>query len=409
MFDYLIIGAGVTGITIGRLLQQKGNNRFLILEKEPEPGGLCRTKKIKGHILDIGGGHFLCSIYPEVYKFIFSHLPKENFNYYERVSKIQLGNMTIDYPIESNLWQLPLDTQVEYLISAIQSGEVTGKKEPENYNQWIRWKLGNAIAENYMIPYNQKIWGVKPERMDIDWLHKIPCLDSKEILRSCLVRQSDRKKFPSHAGFYYPKKGGFQSIFDSIHKHLQKYVHLNEAVTKLEYQKNHWLINNNYRAKKIINTAPWSCIYKALGKPKAISQPIKLLKANTIVVSLWEEPYNHDWHWLYIPDFKKERHREFFINNFCPASKKGGFFSETNIARWPGPNNQWSNNKKPIFEFINEYSYPIAIIGHSQAISNILNYFEQMHLYGVGRWGQWRYMNMDVCMWQAMQLLKRIS
>lgn len=408
MLDYLIIGAGVTGITVGRLLQQKGLNDFLIIEKEQEPGGLCRTKTINGHVLDISGGHFLCSIYPEVYNFVFSHLSKDHFNYFERVSKIRLGDIIIDYPIESNLWQLPLNMQIKFLISAIQSGEVTGKKEPKNYEEWIRWKLGNAIADDYMIPYNQKIWGVKPHKMDIDWLHKIPRLDSKEILRSCLVRQSDRKKFPSHAGFYYPKRGGFQSIFDSIYKYVKKHVCLNEPVIKLEYKKNYWLINNKYEAKRIINTAPWDYIYKALGKPKRINQSIKLLKANTIIVSLWEEPYKHDWHWLYIPDLKKERHREFYINNFVPASKKGGFFSETNLTRWPGPNKIWPDNKKPIFEYINKYAYPIAIIGHSKAIDNITAYLEPMNFYGVGRWGQWKYMNMDVCMWQAMQLLKRI-
>ena len=41
---------------------------------------LCRTKKIGGHTLDIGGGHFLCTKYDHVYKFIFNHIGVENFN-----------------------------------------------------------------------------------------------------------------------------------------------------------------------------------------------------------------------------------------------------------------------------------------------------------------------------------------
>ena len=32
MLDYLIIGGGITGVTLGRLLQKKGQNNFLILE-----------------------------------------------------------------------------------------------------------------------------------------------------------------------------------------------------------------------------------------------------------------------------------------------------------------------------------------------------------------------------------------
>ncbi len=407
MFDYFIIGAGITGVTVARLLQQRRDTNFLILEKDKEAGGLCRTRVINDHILDIGGGHFLCTIYPEVYDFIFSHLPKNQFNYYQRVSKIKLGNTIIDYPIESNLWQLPQDTQIDYLISAVQSGEVVGKKEPKNYEEWIRWKLGNAIANNYMIPYNKKIWGVKPKEMDIDWLNKIPRLNTKEIIQSCLAKISDKKKFPSHAGFYYPKQGGFQAIFDSIYKHVKNKVRLNEPVTKLQYKKNYWLINDKYKAKKIINTIPWVYIAKALGNPKIITKQLKFLKANSVVVSLWQEKYNHDWHWLYIPSLKEERHREFYIHNYAPDSKKNGFFSETNINRWPGKKD-WSNGNKPIYEYVNKFAYPIAVINHSKAIKTIHQYLKPKNLYGVGRWGQWQYLNMDVCMWHAMQLLKKI-
>jgi protoporphyrinogen oxidase len=408
MFDYLILGGGVTGVTVGRLLQKRGNNNFLILEGGKEAGGLCRTKNINGHILEIGGGHFLCSVYPEVYDFIYSHIPKSSFNFYERVSKIQLGNTIIDYPIESNLWQLPVDQQAEYLISAVQSGEVIGRKEPKNYEQWIRWKLGNAVADSYMIPYNYKIWGVKPNEMDIDWLNKIPRLNTVEIVKSCLTHFSDKDKFPSHAGFYYPKKGGFQAIFNAIYKHVKNHVQLNEQLKKLTYSNRRWIVNNKYETKKIINTIPWIYVFDAFRTPEKIKKNLNYLKANSIVVSLWEDKYRHNWHWLYIPDINIERHREFYINNFSPESKKGGYFSETNIQRLPKGNKQWSNKRKPIYQHVNQFAYPIAIKGHSKAIKRILEYFGHNNLYGVGRWGQWRYMNMDVCMFEVMKLLKKI-
>ena len=70
MYNYLIIGAGMSGISFARLLQLSGEHNFIVLEAEDEPGGLCRTKQINGHFLDIGGGHFLCTRYPEVYDLI---------------------------------------------------------------------------------------------------------------------------------------------------------------------------------------------------------------------------------------------------------------------------------------------------------------------------------------------------
>ena len=58
MFEYIIIGAGVTGLTLCKKLREKGIDNILVLEKEKEAGGLCRTRNIDGHTLDIGGGHF---------------------------------------------------------------------------------------------------------------------------------------------------------------------------------------------------------------------------------------------------------------------------------------------------------------------------------------------------------------
>ncbi len=117
---------------------------------------------------------FFNTKYKEIADYVFDHMPKSEFEYFERVSKIEIYGNTIDYPLESNLWQVPLDMRIDYLISTIRNGEALGNAEPVNYEEWIRWKLGDKICDNYMLPYNEKLWGVTPDHMDIDWRHKIP-------------------------------------------------------------------------------------------------------------------------------------------------------------------------------------------------------------------------------------------
>ncbi|MEM8677004.1 MAG: NAD(P)-binding protein [Cyanobacteria bacterium P01_G01_bin.67] len=405
MIDYLIIGGGITGITLARLLQQKNQNNFLVLEAGKEPGGLCRTEKVGEHYLDTGGGHFLCSKYPEVYDFIFAHIAKSEFNYFPRVSKIELENEVIDYPVESNLWQLSTEKKADYLMSAVLAGEANDQSEPSNYSEWIRWKLGDRIAEFYMLPYNEKIWGVNPNEMDIDWLHKIPRVNTKEIVLSCLERSSDTAKFPSHQGFYYPKQGGFQVIFDAIYQHVADQVRLSQPVTCLEKIEQGWLVNNQYEAKVVINTAPWTKLYQALAVPEKLEDCFDKLRSNSIVVSLWEEEYDHDWHWCYVPDSEVRHHREFYIHNFAPHSQSNGLYTETNYIRWNDKSGSHRFDSQPIYEHINEEAYPIPTLGHSQAIESILDYYQSQHLFGVGRWGEWKYLNSDVCMWSAMKFV----
>ena len=55
---YLILGAGPAGLTFANRLLQNGIDDFLVIEKENEAGGLCRSREVDGSPLDTGGGHF---------------------------------------------------------------------------------------------------------------------------------------------------------------------------------------------------------------------------------------------------------------------------------------------------------------------------------------------------------------
>lgn len=406
LYDYLVIGAGVTGITLCKKLREK-KQQVVVLEAKNVPGGLCTTKNINGHQLDVGGGHFFHTKHQEVFDYIFGLLPKEEFNYFApRVSKLKLGETTIDYPLESNLWQLPQSEQIEYLISVVRNGESLGKPEPKNYEEWIRWKLGDKICDNYMIPYNEKLWGVSPSEMDVDWLYKIPRVNVEEVIRYCLEKKQDVNKYPAHICFYYPKKGGFQSIVDAIYKDEKDHIVLGERATSLVRQSDgNWLVNNKYLARNIINTTPWNDLYDALGAPKHLEESFKRIQYNRIVVSLYEKEYSVNWHWRYVPDRDRLYHREFYIANFAKDSKKNGIYLETNVKRYQGEEACFGG--KLIYDEKTEAAYPIPVIGHQKAISDILDYYKPMNLFGVGRWGEHEYQNADVSMYRAIQFVEK--
>lgn len=196
-YDYIILGAGISGLTLLKKLRQKGHSNILGLEAENEAGGLCRTFYVDGHACDIGG-HFFQTKYPEVEEFVFSAFPKEKmYQINPRISKITLDGTDIDYPLEANIWQLPIVKQIGFLISVIRNGEALGRPEPKNYEEWIRWKLGDKICDEYLIPYNNKLWGVPSDQMDVDWLHKIPRIEVEEILKDVLEHTQDVEKYPT--------------------------------------------------------------------------------------------------------------------------------------------------------------------------------------------------------------------
>lgn len=61
------------------------------------------------------------------------------------------GNV-VNHPIEANIWQMKIEDQVVYLKSIAVAGCNIGTPMLEAFVDWIYWKLGSKVAEDYMIP-----------------------------------------------------------------------------------------------------------------------------------------------------------------------------------------------------------------------------------------------------------------
>lgn len=423
IYDYAIIGGGITGIAAGRRLQQLGNNDFVILEGHSKTGGLCRTEVVSGHYLDIGGGHVLHSKYPETLEWIFEHIPITEFNKYNTKVLIDLEGHPVEFPIELNLWQLPVDLQVDYLYSYLNKSNKDIKYE--NFESWIRNYLGDKIADNYMIPYNKKLWCMDISKLNTEWLVKIPKTDVKLILRSIIERNSNfTEEVVSHRSFYYPKYGGFQTVIDAIRDYIpQENIKTNSQVYTIEYDATNelWeLYTVNYlantllgdresvrtiKARHVINTTPWKSIVVS-GIEFDFNTAYSKLEYLSDVISLWErEPYTHDAHWQYLPGDNVEQHREFYIHNFAPYSKPGGVMTDINRKRWLEMGKKWKTGV-PLYEHENIHAYPIPTAEYKEVMKNMLEYTKEYNLFGLGRWGQWRYFNTDQCIKQVLEFFK---
>ena len=135
--DYLILGAGPAGLTIANLLKQNGVESFLVLEKEKDVGGLCRSVEVDGSPFDIGGGHFLDVRRPKVNSFLFQFMPRDEWNLFKRDSRIVVNGNEIGHPIEANIWQMKIDEQVRYLKSIECAGCNRGEKKPEDFSSFF--------------------------------------------------------------------------------------------------------------------------------------------------------------------------------------------------------------------------------------------------------------------------------
>ena len=396
---YLILGAGPSGLTLGRRLLDKGEKDFIILEKEDTVGGLCRSETVDGKPLDIGGGHFLDVRRPLVCDFVFRFLEEKEWNSFDRDSRIRVHGTEINHPFEANIWQLPKEYQDKYLDSIQKAGCNTGVEKPSLFTEWIRWKLGDEIADNYMLPYNSKMFSDTLDELGTYWLEKLPNVSYEDTLRSCKEHRMFGSQ-PGHAQFYYPKEYGYGEAFIRIADSMKENVFTGVSVTEINLDTRIVTCGDGraFQAETIITTIPWDCV-KLTGISDEFAGAVSSLKHSAVEIRYVDEDPETPAHWVYVPDANTPYHRILCRCNFCPDSK--GYWVETvkkRTANYAG--SKWEKN----YAYMNEYAYPLNTIDKPQKIRLILDEAREKGVIGLGRWGEHEHYNSDVVMERAMKL-----
>lgn len=407
---YLILGAGPAGLAFANRIKQNGETDFLVLEKEDEAGGLCRSVQVDGAPFDIGGGHFLDVRRPEVNAFLFGFMGEEEWQLFERDSRIALGGMFVSHPLEANIWQMDLERQILYLKSIAAAGcNLQKEDQPEKFVDWIRWKLGDRIAEEYMLPYNQKMFGENLDELGTYWLSKLPDVSFEDTLRSCLTRHAYAKQ-PGHAQFYYPKRYGYGELWRRMADAVSEHMEYKKAVVSIDFEQKsiQCADGTSYAADVIVTTIPWAEFQSFSGMPEEIRESVSGLKHTGIWTQYVPENMDTEAHWLYYPAKELSYHRILVRHNFCAGSR--GVWTETNAERFeegaacPNKVEICRQAEDGAFRYLNAYAYPLNTVQKPAIMEKLLCFAREHDVFGLGRWGEHEHFNSDATVERAMRL-----
>ena len=284
-------------------------------------------------------------------------------------------------------------------MSIAKAGCNIGTPSPEKFAEWCRWKLGDRIADDYMIPYNEKMFSKYLYTLGTYWLDKLPDVSFSDTIRSCLERVPHAKQ-PGHANFYYPKKFGYGELWKRMGEALGDKLVLSKKVNALDLN-NHKIRTTNgdtYEGDIIVTTVPWKSYDEILGLSDDVLRSIQELKHTSIYVEYVPERYENEAQWVYYPQYEISFHRILARENFCENSK--GYWTETNADRF----NTNTSNKN----FFNEYAYPVNTTGKPEIMSKLLRECERHDVYGLGRWGEHMHYNSDIVVDKAVALCEEM-
>lgn len=406
-----VIGAGISGLSVAKLL----NDYFDIdiLELKQEAGGIARTKVVNNVAYHINGGHIFNSIYDDVLDFVFnSVLSKKHWNFIERKAKVFFKDHWIDYPIEFSIKQISqIDFDLAYNITKEMFN--CSYKNGRNLQDWLINHFGETLAKEYFIPYNKKIWGVDPIDMDNIWIKdnnqmKLPIPDNVSFFRSLISSVSDKM---SHRNFFYPKTNNQNTFIEALRNGLN--ITFNYKVDSIEKINSKWLVNGERVYDIVINTSPLNELSNILKNiPDTIKTIFSLLRYNKISNIFWSTYEDVDMTWGYIPSQNIGIHRISNIGNilrpkvnFCTTEMMGDIPYETLVKE----GRKIPFLKDPLDYNITERSYVFFDLNYSKAKKDIMSYLSEINFITHGRFGEWEYYNMDVCIKKSIDLAKKLK
>ncbi len=391
-FKFIILGAGPTGLSVAHSLIASGVDRqsILVMEKASVAGGLCRSADVDGAPLDIGGGHFLDIRNRAVTEFLFRFMPATEWNRFDRIAKIRIFGQQVDHPLEANLWQLPAEKQIDFLEGLARNYSAGLDNPVGNFESWIRAKFGDRLADDYMLPYNRKIWDLDLNLLGTYWLHKLPSVSFREVLTSCLERRATGT-LPAHAEFLYPKSHGYGEVWRRMGVALGDALLLDTPASGVDFPTR--TVNGRFQAEYLVNTVPWQSLAKTSDFPPEIASDIASLIHTSVDVDYHPSDAQTNAHWLYEPNESISYHRILARQNFCIESR--GFWTETNSRRCL---------PEAGFRHTNEFAYPVNTLDKPQAVSRIAAWARGHSVFAAGRWGLWEHMNSDIAVKNGIEV-----
>lgn len=430
----LILGGGLTGVTLARLLHERGHD-VMVLEGETGIGGLCRSRSAEGFTFDTGGSHIIFSRDAEVLDFM-KRILGENQEIRTRNTKILYKGILVKYPFENGLAQLPREDCFfclnEYIRAYIkrEKGE-TGA--PANFREWIYATFGRGIAELYMIPYNEKIWNFPTECMSAHWVEgRVPMPPVEDVIKSAIGIETEG--YTHQSVFSYPARGGIEALVRAMGNGLEERIVTGFPVRSLRYRNGAWEAGDGRRTfsgDRLISTIPLQALVQCLEDvPAEVTTAIERLRYNSVAcVQIGIRGSVPPLSWVYIPDrdislanrisfpSNYSRHvapegcssilAEVTFNDGDPVSRMTDSEIADHVIASLGKMG-FLSGERVIYRAVDrqKFAYVVYDLDYPGNIRLVRNYFEKRGITLVGRFSQFEYLNMDGCIRNAMKCVE---
>jgi len=232
----IIIGAGPAGIACAFALGSKGKPS-LVIERDEEAGGLCRTIDYSGYLFDIGGHRFLSK--SDVINRLWNETLGDELLKVQRLSRIYYKKKLFKYPLSflNTFWNLGMIESFRCIVSYMYC-KLVRPGDDKTFEGWITNRFGKRLYDIFFNTYTMKVWDVPCKDISADWaVQRIRGLSLRVAMKKALLGTKIRNTKAIYEEFYYPRKGPgqFYKKFKELTTQLGTQFLCNNKVTCIKH------------------------------------------------------------------------------------------------------------------------------------------------------------------------------
>jgi protoporphyrinogen oxidase len=304
---YLVVGAGVSGLAFANFID---SDAYHIIEADSEIGGYCKTVKKDGFVWDYSG-HFFHFKNPDLERYLLDRMPGEEVRVVQKDSRVRYGEGWVDFPFQKNIHQLPQEEFIECMYDLFFREEAYGTGAPSNFQEMLYRKFGRAIAEKFLIPYNEKLYACDLSTLDVDAMGRFfPHADLRDIVRN--FRTADNASY--NATFTYPRGGAIEYVNALRSEVPDARLSLGERLVSVDLAtRTAVTTERTWKFRHLISSVPLPSLLGMAG----VEVPAGLLTWNKVLVFNlgFDRKGPEGVHWVYVPSRDVRFYRIGFYDN----------------------------------------------------------------------------------------------
>lgn len=242
--------------------------------------------------------------------------------------------------------------------------------------------------------------------MSHEWVKdKLPLPDKKSFFAGLVSEMRDAMP---HSYFYYPNSNNQNTFLDALRGDTT--IQFETPVESIARIGGKWVVNGELSYDILISTAPLDEIPAKMQGFEEFAELAKGLTYNRVTTMLWRTTGTEDT-WTYVPSPDIIFHRYIHVGSFLDPVKP---FSITEAVGVRTREEMILAGKadpflvEPLSYNVSQHAYVVFDANYRRLVVGLRDGLQRDEFHLLGRFGEWEYYNMDICIKKAMNLAETL-